>query len=102
MSFRSASTASAGSRTWIDDDGKVQRERYYRAPDEDDLRREARVLELLRERFADWQDKGYIPSRRIEPGDKTDEPIRTRGWTHWHHLFTPRQLLDHRLYLQDA
>ena len=30
---------------------------------------------------------------RIEPGEKTDEPIRTRGWTHWHHLFNPRQLL---------
>ena len=29
----------------------------------------------------------------IEAGDKTDEPIRTRGWTHWHHLFHPRQLL---------
>ena len=24
---------------------------------------------------------------------KTDEPIRARGWTYWHHLFTPRQLL---------
>ncbi|MCU0833527.1 MAG: DUF1156 domain-containing protein [Chromatiaceae bacterium] len=78
--------------TWIDGEGKVQRKRYYRAPDENDLGREARVLELVRERFADWQAKGYIPSRRIEPGDKTDEPIRTRGWTHWHHLFTPRQL----------
>ena len=30
---------------------------------------------------------------RIEAGNKTDEPIRTRGWTHWHHLFNPRQLL---------
>ena len=29
----------------------------------------------------------------IEAGEKTDEPIRTRGWTHWHHLFNPRQLL---------
>jgi putative DNA methylase len=29
----------------------------------------------------------------IEAGEKTDEPIRTRGWTHWHHLFGPRQLL---------
>ncbi len=67
--------------------------RHYRAPDDADLRREARVLELLRERFADWQAKGYIPSRMIEPGAKTDEPIRTRGWTHWHHLFNPRQLL---------
>jgi adenine-specific DNA methylase len=83
--------------TWTDDERKAQRERYYRAPDDNDLRREARVLELLRERFAEWQAKGYIPSRRIEPGDKTDEPIRTRGWTHWHHLFTPRQLLVHSL-----
>jgi putative DNA methylase len=79
--------------TWIDDRGKVQRRRYYRAPDDNDLRREAHVLALLRERFDAWQEKGYIPSRRIEPGDKTDELIRTRGWTHWHHLFTPRQLL---------
>ena len=36
-----------------------------------------------------------IPSRKIAPGAKTGEPIRTRGWTYWHHLFTPRQLLVH-------
>lgn len=29
----------------------------------------------------------------IEPGYNTDQPIRERGWTHWHHLFNPRQLL---------
>ncbi len=73
------------------------RNRFYRAPDAADLEREGKVLALLNERFADWQAKGYIPSRRIEAGDKTDEPIRTRGWTHWHHLFTPRQLLVHGL-----
>lgn len=67
----------------------------YRGVELDDLQREALVLSLLRERFEDWQSKGYVPSRRITPGDKTDEPIRTRGWTHWHHLFTPRQLLEH-------
>ncbi|MBP8293697.1 MAG: hypothetical protein KAX65_13060, partial [Caldilineaceae bacterium] len=67
--------------------------RAYRAPDAADLRREALALALLRERFDAWQTQGYLPSRAIEPGDKTDEPIRTRGWTHWHHLFTPRQLL---------
>ncbi|MCF7983260.1 MAG: DUF1156 domain-containing protein [Thiohalocapsa sp.] len=67
----------------------------YRGIDAEDLERESRVLDLLRERFDEWQAKGYIPSRRIEQGDKTDEPIRTRGWTHWHHLFTPRQLLIH-------
>lgn len=29
----------------------------------------------------------------IEPGLKTDDPIRTRGWTNWIHLFHPRQIL---------
>jgi adenine-specific DNA methylase len=73
--------------------GTTETFRYYRAPDQHDLQREAKVFKLLRERFREWQAKGYLPSRRIEPGDKTDEPIRTRGWTHWHHLFHPRQLL---------
>ncbi len=67
--------------------------RHYRAPDLADLQREERVLQLLRERFVTWQEQGFIPTREIEPGNKTDEPIRTRGWTHWHHLFNPRQLL---------
>ncbi len=67
----------------------------YRAADTADLEREAHALALLQERFEDWQARGYIPNRRIVPGAKTSEPIRTRGWTHWHHLFTPRQLLTH-------
>jgi len=75
---------------WVDPESG---EKYYRAPTEADLKRESLVLELLQARFAEWQAKGYIPSRKIEPGDKTDEPIRTRGWTHWHHLYNPRQLL---------
>lgn len=79
---------------WVDGDGN----RRYAAPDSDDLQREALVLELLRERFLDWQEQGFIPSRAIpEGGEKTDEPIRTRGWTHWHQLFNPRQLLVHGL-----
>ena len=69
----------------------------YRGVGPDDLDRESLVLDLLRERFDAWQATGYIPSRAIVPGDKTDEPMRTRGWTHWHHLFTPRQLLIHGL-----
>ena len=73
-------------------------ERRYAAPEDADLVREAKVLELLRERFADWQRNGFIPTKEMpKDGDKTDEPIRTRGWTHWHHLFTPRQLLTHGL-----
>jgi putative DNA methylase len=73
---------------------QVEREeRWYAGVTDADLEREERVVALLYARFADWQAKGYIPSRTIEPGQKTDEPIRTRGWTHWHHLFNPRQLV---------
>jgi len=82
---------------WVD---PATGQRHYRAPTAADSEREERVLSLLRERFADWQGKGYIPSRSIEPGDKTDEPIRTRGWTYWHHLFNPRQLLVHGLFAE--
>lgn len=67
--------------------------RVYRAPDADDRAREARALALVREHFEDWQARGYLPSARIPRGYNTDQPIRERGWTHWHHLFTPRQLL---------
>ncbi|MHB0854349.1 MAG: anti-phage-associated DUF1156 domain-containing protein [Rectinema subterraneum] len=72
-----------------------QGERVYKAVTEEDLARERKVLELLRERFAEWQEKGYIPSKKITPGYNTEQPIRERGWTYWHHLFNPRQLLVH-------
>ena len=73
--------------------------RHYYTVTQEDLQRELQVIELLKERFSDWQAKGYIPSRKIERGgDKTEEPIRTRGWSYWHHLFTPRQLLTLGLY----
>jgi len=74
--------------------------RHYCSVDDEDLAREEKVLGLLKERLADWQEKGFTPSRIIERGgDKTEEPIRTRGWTHWHHLFSPRQLLMHGEFL---
>jgi len=82
---------------WVTPEG----ERIYKAVTEDDLERERKVLSLLQERFAEWQEKGYIPSKKLpEDGDKTEEPIRTRGWTHWHHLFNPRQLLVHGLLME--
>ncbi|MGJ8455702.1 anti-phage-associated DUF1156 domain-containing protein [Pseudothermotoga sp. U03pept] len=74
--------------------------RYYTAPTEEDLKREKKVIELLEERFSTWQEKGYIPSSSIEEGEKTNEPIRTRGWTYWHQLFNPRQLLVHGLLME--
>ncbi|MGH8610822.1 MAG: anti-phage-associated DUF1156 domain-containing protein [Gammaproteobacteria bacterium] len=65
----------------------------FRMVTKEDLKRERIVEHFIAEHLADWQDKGWVPDMVIEPGEKTDEPIRTRGWTHWHHLFNPRQLL---------
>lgn len=78
--------------------GKPKEIRRYAAPDAGDLAREANVLRLLRERFDYWQREGFIPSMAVpESGAETDRLFRERGWTHWHHLFTPRQLLTHGL-----
>jgi putative DNA methylase len=72
--------------------GKLD-EYEFRSVSSEDLKRESIVEEFIEEHLGDWQAKGWLPDMRIEPGEKTDEPIRTRGWTYWHHLFNPRQLL---------
>jgi putative DNA methylase len=78
--------------------GKPKEIRRYAAPTEAALKHEVRVLELLGERFDRWQAEGFIPSKPIpERGAETDRLFRERGWTHWHQLFTPRQLLTHGL-----
>lgn len=79
--------------TVVDADGKTHEIKHYRAPTQEDQKREEKILSLLKERFDEWQQKGFVPSRKIEPGYNNDQPIRERGWTYWHHLFTPRQLL---------
>lgn len=72
---------------------KSRQATFFAAPKEADLERERRVEEMVAENLRQWQEEGLVPDMAIEPGSKTDEPIRTRGWTHWHHLFSPRQLL---------
>jgi putative DNA methylase len=89
-------------KEYVDEKGRKKTERYYISPTEDDLKRENKVIELLSERFNEWQEKGYIPSMMIEEGDKTDEPIRTRGWRYWHQLFNPRQLLVNGLFAKNV
>lgn len=69
-----------------------RQESFFAAVTEDDLARERTVEAIVRDNLARWQEEGLVPDMPIEPGEKTDEPIRTRGWTHWHHLFAPRQL----------
>jgi adenine-specific DNA methylase len=88
--------------TWLDRDGRERSERHYCAPTREDIAREQQVLDLLLERFDGWQKQGFIPSRKIEPGYNTTQPIRERGWTHWHHLFNPRQLLVNGLLAHEA
>jgi putative DNA methylase len=77
-----------------DERGRVHRgELVYREPRVYDLDIETSVVDSLEEVFGEWQAAGWIPGWRIEPGYNTSQPIREKGWTHWHHLFNPRQLL---------
>jgi len=79
-----------------------RKETWFAAPTEADLKREQRVEEIVAKNLSRWQEEGLVPDMAIEPGDKTDEPIRTRGWTHWHHLFNARQLLLISRYFQHS
>lgn len=78
----------------------ARQETFFAAPTEADLKCEDRVERLIAKNLSGWQDAGLVPDMAIEPGDKTDEPIRTRGWTHWHHLYNARQLLLQALMLK--
>lgn len=71
---------------------QTRQETFFASVTEEDLRRERKVEELVASRLSDWQEQGLVPDMEIEPGAKTDEPIRTRGWTFWHHLFGVREL----------
>ncbi len=66
---------------------------YFAAPTEHDLVNEKAVETYVLKNLETWRDQGFVPDMVIEPGAKTDEPIRTRGWTYWHHLFAPRQIM---------
>ncbi len=65
---------------------------YFAAPTEADLERERQVESVVDNELRRWQDEGLVPDMAIEPGDETTRLFRERGWTHWHHLFTPRHL----------
>lgn len=72
---------------------RSRQETFFAAPTSRDLAQEKEVEKFVGKNLAPWQAAGIIPDMLIEPGDKTDEPIRTRGWTYWHHLFSARQIL---------
>lgn len=58
-----------------------------------DEEREKRISGIVRKNLSDWQERGLVPDMPIETGKENEGPIRTNGWTCWHHMFTPRNLL---------
>lgn len=84
------------------DKSEFRPKRYYVAPTELDIKREQRVEEILKENFLKWQESGIISSTPIEAGWNTNQLIYEKGWTYWHHLFNPRQLLIHGKLLEAA
>ncbi len=80
---------------WIDKDTLAgsRPSTFFAAVTETDLERERQVEQIVADNLADWQAQGLVPDMAIEPGYNTSQPIRERGWTHWHHLFNARHLL---------
>jgi putative DNA methylase len=72
---------------------KGRQETFFTAVTDEDLKRDRKVEDLVRDNLAAWQSAGVVPDMRIEPGENTSQPIRERGWTYWHHLFSTRHLL---------
>ncbi len=70
---------------------------YFASVTIEDLERERQVEAIVAENLTRWQTKGLVPDMPIEIGGppryQGRDLIVARGWTHWHHLFNPRQLL---------
>lgn len=78
---------------WVKTNEKGSEVHEFRAVSSDDIKREEAVSFYLKKNLSAWQKNGYIPSLQIEKGDETERLYKERGWTHWHHLFNPRQLV---------
>lgn len=74
---------------------------FFTSVSQEDIHRENKVNQIVAESIGRWQDEGVIPDMAIESGYNTDQPIRERGWTHWHHLFNARHLLMYALYFKN-
>ena len=79
---------------WITKESVAKRRQqtFYAPVTVDDIRRERLVEAIVRDKLSSWQEEGLVPDMPIQPGEETTRLFRERGWTHWHHLFAPRQL----------
>ncbi|WP_119673929.1 anti-phage-associated DUF1156 domain-containing protein [Deinococcus sp. RM] len=78
--------------------GKIATYRSYESVNTKDIERELHCLRLLREKLATWQAEGIVPSASIGQMNPKQFQMYARGWSSWHHLFTPRQLLTNGLF----
>ena len=94
-SSRSGCTASAGWKPTLDAEGKERTRRHYRAPTIDgSATREAECSSCCASTSPNGRRKATFPAGASSQAERSIEPIRTRGWTHWHHLFTPTATAD--------
>lgn len=73
---------------------KVEKVRFFRAPntsDQEAFKRASEALDSSREKY---DDLGLIPTEKLPPGSKTSEPIRY-GMNRFCDMFNDRQLLGH-------
>src|SRR5260370_32394716 len=73
--------------------GKGRQATFFARVSDEDLARERKVEELVRESISHWQADGLAPDMPIEPGDETTRLIRERGLTYWDNVFDSRQVL---------
>lgn len=73
--------------------GKGNPRTWFASVTPEDLEREGKVTSYVERHLAEWQRDGFVSDMRIEPGHNNSQPIRERGWSFWHQLFCPRQIL---------
>jgi putative DNA methylase len=75
--------------------GEIRSEkiRFYRPPNEADLRALAEAERRLKEHWSDWERQDLIPTEHFPEGNDM-RPVMY-GMSRWCDLFTPRQLLGH-------
>ncbi|OEF00650.1 DNA methylase [Vibrio crassostreae 9ZC13] len=88
---------------WITKDtlDQSRQETFFTGVSQEDIQREQKVNQIVSDNIVKWQQEGLVPDMAIESGYNTDQPIRERGWTHWHHLFNARHLLMYALYFKN-
>ncbi len=72
---------------------KTEKVRFFRPPNERDLRALDEAQRLLQEHWPGWEQQGLIPTEEFPKGNDM-RPI-IYGMNRWCDMFTPRQLLGH-------